>query len=271
MEMKEILERHVFFQTPALEKLKEEYMLIDMHVHTSYSHDSKSPLSGILKKAKLQDIGLAITDHNRAEGALEAGKQKKITIIPGIEVLSKEGKELLIYFYSMKDLEDFYCKSIKNNIMPAKNHVLKKRFFSVKVRLPMSGIIESASGYSCVKSIPHPFTYPPRNSHSFFKRHRDLLRSIDAVETLNSTVLPFLNNRAAKWSIKLNKTVTAGSDAHTISHIGSCLVACKASSREEFLDEILKKRNIILGNELKLSSAIRTIVQINNIKKAKVK
>ena len=101
----------VTFETPNIKTLNKNFSLVDMHVHTEYSHDCTTKLSDILKKAKKLGVGIAITDHNEVRGCLKALKSKNPPlIIPGIEICSKEAKEVLAYFYSPSELEDFYIK-----------------------------------------------------------------------------------------------------------------------------------------------------------------
>jgi hypothetical protein len=76
--------KRIAFNPPAMEEFKNDYTLVDMHVHTKYSHDSVTPIKYLLKRAAEIKIGFAVTDHLRAEGSMEACKQKKVMIIPGI-------------------------------------------------------------------------------------------------------------------------------------------------------------------------------------------
>lgn len=76
--------------------------LADLHVHTIYSYDATSSVSAALKfaahHAKLNVV--AITDHDRLDGALEAleiAPAYGIEVIPGVEVSSKEGHILALF------------------------------------------------------------------------------------------------------------------------------------------------------------------------------
>ncbi|HHE36705.1 MAG TPA: PHP domain-containing protein [Candidatus Woesearchaeota archaeon] len=266
-----MIHNRILFQEPGLAELRKEYAMIDMHVHSKYSHDTRTPLKSILNKAEKQGIGVAITDHVRAEGALEACKQRRVMIIPGIEVNSKENKELLLYFYSAKDLEEFYEKYVKNNRLPIREPrtSLTRMMRSVRVNMGMSDIIEKADKYSCLKSIPHPYTYPPRRSHRFFARRKQLLRKVDAVEVMNASLLPRMNRLALRWASKFRKCVTGGSDAHLIREVGHVVVACKAQTTEEFLDCIKKKKNLVIGSEVRFSKAAREFIKTVRTKKEK--
>ena len=261
----------IFFQEPSINVLKSDYMLMDMHVHTKYSHDSRTQVKDLLSQASSLGIGFAVTDHIQVQGALDASRQKKIMIIPGIEILSSEGKEILLYFYSRSDLEDFYARHIAKCKMITKEpkSILRRSLVSVKCTRPMSKIIESAGKYSCVKSIPHPYTYLNRSSHRFFANDKKMLKAIDAVEIINSTLQPKRNKRAAAYAAKHNKAFTAGSDAHLHRQLGRAVVAAKAGSVEEFLDAVRKKNTLVLGGEMRRMEAVRNILAMNKIKRHK--
>jgi hypothetical protein len=76
--------------------------LADLHIHTIYSPDGTSTVSAVLKYAahhtKLDVI--AITDHDKIEGALRAvdlAPSYGIEVIPGIEISSAEGHVLALF------------------------------------------------------------------------------------------------------------------------------------------------------------------------------
>jgi predicted metal-dependent phosphoesterase TrpH len=253
--------KRIAFNAPAMEEFKRDYTLIDMHVHTKYSHDSTTNINFLLKRAAEMKIGFAVTDHLRAEGSIEACKQKKVMIIPGIEIAALEDKEILFYFYSVKDLDDFYEKTVKNHLNI--DHVPKspfgKTFKSVKSKLTISELLDRSEGYSCLKSLPHPFYSGVRNSHSFFKKPQNfpLLKKLDAIEVLNASNRRYMNKRALKWAVSVNKPFTAGSDAHVLSELGSAFVANRADNVGDFLDSIRKEKNFIIGREIKLPAVFR--------------
>ena len=107
----------IIFDAPNITKLKSEgYVCIDMHLHSKYSADSNSKIDDIIEKAKTLGIGIAITDHNCVEGSLKAIDNKKgILVIPGIEVCSREGIDILFYFEKKEELIWFYNEVIAPN------------------------------------------------------------------------------------------------------------------------------------------------------------
>jgi len=268
-----IMYKRILYQEPALNELKKEYTFIDMHVHTKYSHDSLTNIPLLLKKAAQHKIGIAITDHVRAEGALKAARQRKVLVIPGIEVNTKENKELLLYFYSVKDLEEFYEKYIREELTYRKHsrYHLVDTVKAFKIGLGMDELVEEADEYACLKSIPHPYTFPRRRSHRFFDKNKraGTMRKIDAIEVLNASMLPRMNRQATNWAIRKGKSFTGGSDAHIASELGHALTASKADTVEEFLDCIRKEKNFVLGKEIKFSRAARNYRKAMKIKRHK--
>jgi predicted metal-dependent phosphoesterase TrpH len=255
--------KRILFNDPAMRDFKKDFTFVDMHVHTKYSHDSLTPIKYVLKKAAELKIGLAITDHIHAQGSIDASKQRKVLIIPGIEINSRENKEILLYFYSVNDLKEYYDKYIKNKTSVHKQPRtgLGKTLKIVRSEMSMREIIEKANHYNCVKSIPHPYTYYSRSSHAFFGKPKraDLLKEIDAVEVLNASQRKYMNKRALKWAIRKHKAFTGGSDAHNASEIGSALVASKEATVEGFLDSIRNNENFVLGREIRLPAVMREV------------
>lgn len=76
--------------------------LADLHIHTTYSFDGTSSVSAVLKYAAHYtplDV-IAITDHDRIDGALKAldmAPSYGIEVIPGIEVTTEEGHVLALF------------------------------------------------------------------------------------------------------------------------------------------------------------------------------
>ncbi|WP_054847953.1 hypothetical protein [Methanoculleus chikugoensis] len=71
-----------------------------------------------MKLAARRGIGLAITDHNQVSGVAEAERQGirvPPLIPPGIEVSANDGPHILLYFYSVSDLLDFYRCHVEKN------------------------------------------------------------------------------------------------------------------------------------------------------------
>jgi predicted metal-dependent phosphoesterase TrpH len=72
----------------------------DLHIHTSYS-DGMGTISAVLEAASYTDLDVvAITDHDRVDGALEAlamGPHYGLSVIPGMEITTAEGHLVALY------------------------------------------------------------------------------------------------------------------------------------------------------------------------------
>lgn len=70
---------------------------VDMHVHTTASDGSFTPL-GLVNEAKAKGIGfLSVTDHDSIENVEETGKlchENGIAFVPGVEISSTHNKEM---------------------------------------------------------------------------------------------------------------------------------------------------------------------------------
>jgi len=137
----------ILFQKPDLSELTKHYTVVDLHVHSKYS-DGTNSVAEIAEKVRQQNIGIAITDHNEIKGAVEMDQYNDILSVPGIEVTSKEGTHILIYFYDIESLKQFY----KNSIRP---HMGSDIMSSTK--LEMEEIITRARMYKSVIISPHPY------------------------------------------------------------------------------------------------------------------
>ena len=101
----------IVFEKPDLQNLTRKNTVVDMHFHSVYS-DGRNRVDEIVEYAELLGIGVAITDHNAIQGAVEIDACKKVMSIPGIEVTSSEGTHLLVYFYDIENLRRFYDQDV---------------------------------------------------------------------------------------------------------------------------------------------------------------
>ncbi len=241
--------KSINFQKPKIDELKKQFTCVDAHCHTSFSDGAS--LRKILEKCSRRGIGVCITDHNQVKGAVEALKQKKVMVVPGIEVNTSEGPHFLAYFYSVNELKDFYYKNIHS-----------KRFFNMKKFTSMADIkmielVEKLEKYNCVKCLPHPHA-PAWGNISRLKEKKEILRKVDAVEVISGLQTRNSNKKACETQMRHHKAVTAGSDAHGVMDVGNCLTLTKASNADEFLDAIRKKRTIAVGKEKLMQKAMQT-------------
>ena len=78
------------------------WILADLHLHTSWSHDCQIPVAELLDHAEETGLGaIAVTDHNVFGGALEAVEQargRELIVIPGEEVKTDSQGEVIGLF-----------------------------------------------------------------------------------------------------------------------------------------------------------------------------
>lgn len=234
----------VCFEKPDLEQLNQSNVVVDLHVHTRHS-DGKHSSAQIADQARKLGIGVAITDHNAIAGALEIAQHKDILTIPGIEVTSREGAHVLVYFESVTGLERFYRRHVQPNLGI---NVMSS------TGLPLEQIIARAHDYASLAILAHPYSamytgvfnpgIDPERLHS-------LLGLADGVEVINAENLNKWNLQCAVLGFNLGKAMTGGSDGHTRHHLGR-VVTCApcAPNRRAFLEAIRQGRNRVVGKEI---------------------
>src|SRR5262245_36286609 len=82
-------------------------LLVDTHVHTHYS-DGLASVARIERFCRRHGLGIAVTDHNEIRGSTLMYERERVPVIPGLEVGTEEGVDLLVYFSSAERLEEFY-------------------------------------------------------------------------------------------------------------------------------------------------------------------
>lgn len=225
-----------------INELKKQGLFFDMHFHTKYS-DGYSKINTVIKLCQKKGIGVAITDHNEIKGAILAAAEN-INFIPGIEVRSKENMDLLFYFYHINDLTGYYQSCIKPYL---------RRIKYAGINIPAKTLIEKAKEFNGISSLPHPFAYHHSigrglEKQPYIERGEDkfnIIKDLDCVEVMNGHLAKKQNMKAVALAIKFDKCFTAGSDGHIGSDLGKVLTYSESKNVEEFLGNILKKKNKI--------------------------
>jgi predicted metal-dependent phosphoesterase TrpH len=167
---------------------------VDLHTHTIYSKDCLTRTARLLEQA--QRIGLhkvAVTEHNRLDGALAAKALAPDLVIVGEEILTTHG-EIIAYFVK---------EEVPRGLSPAET-------------------IARLRDQGAVISIPHPLD-SLRRSAMGLTNVLTVIDQVDALEVLNARcVLDRDNVAAAQLAQTHGKLVTAGSDAHTPAELGRC-------------------------------------------------
>jgi len=169
---------------------KRERVRLDMHTHSEYSPDSRTPLAtqlGALKAAKIDVV--CATDHNTIEGALRL--RDMADGIVGEEVSTRDGEVIGL----------FLEKAIPRDLSAEET-------------------ISRIHDQGGVVSVPHPFS---RNRLRHIRRDalERIWQQIDCIEVFNAREAFASDNlRAAAFAKEHNIPGAVGSDAHRTSEIG---------------------------------------------------
>jgi glycosyltransferase involved in cell wall biosynthesis len=188
-----------------------DWILCDLHLHTSWSHDCSIDVTDLLDHAEAIGLGaIAVTDHNVFGGALEASRlaaDRKLTVIPGEEVKTDGQGEVIGLFLS---------EEIARGMSFAD---------TVAAIREQGGLVFVPHPFDRMHAIPDPAT---------LHRH---LADIDVLETYNARLLfEADNDEAARFARKYDLVAGAGSDAHVLQGVGTGLVRLRRfEGPEEFL------------------------------------
>ncbi len=166
---------------------------VDLHCHTRASFDCLSAPKDVVKAAADRGLThLAITDHDRLEGAFEARAVAPggLTIIVGEEVKTRDG--------------DLICLFLERAIPPG---------------LSAAETIAAAREQGGLVGIPHPFDRM-RGSILRDAGMASLAPLVDWVETHNARLVGRGNEQAAEFAREHGLPGIAVSDAHSIMEVG---------------------------------------------------
>jgi predicted metal-dependent phosphoesterase TrpH len=235
--------RSIQYSKPDFTSIRDTgYYPVDMHLHTCYS-DGISRIPDLISHAKKHHIGVAITDHNEIRGVIAATSGKNdIMVIPGIELETMEGPHILMYFYALGDLEDFF------NIF---NRERKSQQPGLMGKLTVLQSLILAESFDCLRIAAHPFGYYGINRGILKCVEKNMLPGIldhlDGIEVICGGMKESLNQRAINYAKDHIIPFTGGSDAHILSDVGSVITAAPADTVEDFLSGIRRRDNIVIG------------------------
>jgi predicted metal-dependent phosphoesterase TrpH len=194
---------------PPLEE--RDWIVADLHLHTSWSHDCSIDVGELLDHAEAQGLGaIAVTDHNVFGGAVEAAERargRRLVVIPGEEVKTADQGEVIGLF-----LRDEIPRGMSFGD-------------TIAAIRAQGGLVYLPHPFDRVHAIPEPAT---------LHRH---LAEIDVLEVYNARLLfEGYNDEALRFARKYNLTPGAGSDAHVLAGVGTGAVRMRRfSGPEEFL------------------------------------
>ncbi|RLC61175.1 MAG: histidinol phosphatase [Chloroflexota bacterium] len=102
------------------------FFLADLHIHTCLSPCAELEMLPELIVARAQELGLqiiAVTDHNSAENVaavVNAARDTSITVLPGMEVQTREEVHLLTLFDTLEQVASWQAQ-VYANLPPLKN------------------------------------------------------------------------------------------------------------------------------------------------------
>jgi predicted metal-dependent phosphoesterase TrpH len=188
-----------------------DWIVADLHLHTSWSHDCQIPVAELLDHAEAQGLGaIAVTDHNVFGGALEAAelaRGRDLVVIPGEEVKTDDQGEVIGLFLTEE----------------------------IPRGLSFGETVEAIRAQGGVVYLPHPFDRlhaipEPATLHRF-------LAQVDVLEVYNARLLfEAYNDEALRFARKYDLTMGAGSDAHVLQGVGTGAVRMRTfEGPEEFV------------------------------------
>ena len=238
----------VTFAKPDVDSILEKgLMCADMHYHTNYS-DSFTSVKSALKLAKKRRVGFTISDHNLIGGiekAFELNGPDGPFLVPGVEISSWDGPHILVYFYSLNDLREYWTKNTKPYI---------SRSPWLGIDKGTEWILDSLEDWNCVVSAAHPLGYLGtvkglQKAIDVGRLDRDVAKRFDAFEVICSGMFRWNNIDARDHAIEYGLGFTGGSDGHLIDELGNVLTVSDATDLDSFLDNIVKHRTTVVGKE----------------------
>jgi predicted metal-dependent phosphoesterase TrpH len=187
------------------------WILCDLHMHTSWSHDCAVEPADLIMYAEANGLGaIAVTDHNALGGALETAelaRDRELIVIPGEEIKT-DGQGEVIGLFLHEEIPR--GMSFGDTIAAIKEQ---------------GGLVYLPHPFDRLHSIPDPAT---------LQRY---LADIDVFEVYNARLLfEAYNDEALRFARKYNLTMGAGSDAHVLQGVGTGALRMRAfDGPEEFL------------------------------------
>jgi predicted metal-dependent phosphoesterase TrpH len=207
---------------------------LDLHLHSTYSPDSRLTLETAVGQLGIQGIhGFALTDHNTVagHGALRAIADRfpQYRFVPGIEVSTLEGHLLVLGVPEVPPLHR-----------------------------PVEETVEWVEARGGV-AVP---AHPARHSHGIGLALARRLK-VAALETLNGHNSEKANLRAALLAAQRQLGETGGSDAHDASAVGRGFTVFPegVDTVAEVLEELRRRHTRSAGRSLRYGEMARLAVR----------
>jgi predicted metal-dependent phosphoesterase TrpH/glycosyltransferase involved in cell wall biosynthesis len=215
-----------------------DWIIVDLHMHTDWSHDCSIPVAELLDHAAEIGLGaIAITDHNAFRGALEAvdlARNRNLVVIPGEEVKTDGQGEVIGLF-----LEE----EIPRGMAFAE---------TIAAIREQGGLVYLPHPFDRLHAIPDPAT---------LHRH---LAEIDVFEVFNARLLrDSFNDEALRFARKYRLLQGAGSDAHVLQGVGTGVVRMRRfDGPEEFLLSLRSAEVLRRPKSLAYLQSLKWVAQV---------
>jgi dephospho-CoA kinase len=166
-------------------------MRLDLHLHTAGSFDCLSDPEAVLETSLARGLDrIAMTDHNRLHVALRMAEAHPGLVIPGEEVKTAEGVDVIGLYLSEE----------------------------IPKGTPALETIDRIRDQGGIPYLPHPYAVGKGGGG----RMADTLAPLcDVVEVFNARLhRPRQNERAGELAVKYGRLRGGGSDAHTLGELG---------------------------------------------------
>jgi predicted metal-dependent phosphoesterase TrpH len=214
------------------------WIAVDLHTHTSWSHDCSVPAADLLEAAEAIGLGaIAVTDHNVFGGAQEAAELARggsLTVIPGEEMKTKGQGEVIGLF-------------LKEEI--PRGLTFEDTIAAIRAQ---GGLVFLPHPFDRRHAIPDPVT---------LHRH---LAEIDVLEVYNARLLKeTYNEEALRFARKYNLLQGAGSDAHVLPGLGTGAVRMREfRTPEEFLISLRTAEILRRPKSLTYLQSLKWVAQV---------
>jgi predicted metal-dependent phosphoesterase TrpH len=221
-----------------------DWIVADLHMHTSWSHDCSTEVGELLDHAEAQGLGaIAVTDHNSLGGALEAverSRGRRLVVIPGEEVKTASQGEVIGLFL--------------------REEIPRGMSFGETVAAirAQGGLVYLPHPFDRMHAIPDPAT---------LHRH---LAEIDVLEVYNARLLfEGYNDEALRFARKYDLTAGAGSDAHVLPGVGTGAVRMRRfNGPEEFLISLRGAEVLRRPKSLVYLQGLKWVAQAKNLSRS---
>jgi predicted metal-dependent phosphoesterase TrpH/glycosyltransferase involved in cell wall biosynthesis len=215
-----------------------DWILVDLHMHTDWSHDCSIPVADLLEHAERIGLGgIAVTDHNAFGGALEAVEQARardLIVIPGEEVKTDGQGEVIGLFLEQE---------VPRGLSFAD---------TVAAIREQGGLVYLPHPFDRLHAIPDPAT---------LHRH---VAEIDVLEVFNARLLrDVFNDEALRFARKYRLLQGAGSDAHVLQGVGTGAVRMRRfEGPEEFLLSLRSAEILRRPKSLAYLQSLKWVAQV---------